>query len=237
MSDRRVATGLVTAIAALGLMLILVLAGSAALVRDAQDPEITGFGYTFGGYGAGLAWPIFALLSAALPGAALVAALRPDLRSGRRALAVAMGAAAWIAAAVEGVRPPTSRTGVFTGGYVHGTPLHPDAFIPCMDPARPLPRGVELGFGRVQDLPLWALVRVPEKGWHGSHPGDWPNTVSDSHGGLYFTVRVRGTLTGPGNYGIPAGFQYRLRIDSVLYTQPRHMGDDPACGAQKADRG
>jgi hypothetical protein len=231
MPDRRVATGLTLTIAALGLVLILVLAGTAALELDAPGPErFTGFGYTFGGYAAGLAWPVLALLSAALAGAALVAALRPDLRSGRRAVAVALGAAAWIAAAVEGVRPPTSRTGVFTGGYVHGTPLHPDAFIPCTDSARPLPRGVELGFGRVQDLPLWALVRVPEKGWHGSHPGDWPHGTSDSHGGLYFTIRVRGTLTGPGNYGIPAGFQYRLRIDSVLSTRPRRAGHPPCPG-------
>jgi hypothetical protein len=236
MPDRRVAAALTLTIAVLGLVLILVLAGSAALVRDAPGPErFTGFAHTFGGYGAGLAWPAFALLSVALAGALLVAALRPDLRSGPRAFAVALGAAAWIAAAVEGVRPPTSRTGVFTGSLVYGTVLHPDAFVPCIDPARPLPRGVELGFGRVQDLPLWALVRVPEKGWHGSHPGDWPHRPSDSHGGLYFTVRVRGTLTGPGNYGTPAGFQYRLRIDSVLYTSPQYSGDvDQACGEQEA---
>jgi hypothetical protein len=234
MEDRRVATGLATAIAALGLVLVLVLAGTAALLRDAPGPErFTGFAYTVGGYGAGLAWPVFALLSVALAGAGLVAVLRPDLRGRRRALVLAVGAAAWIAAVVEGVRPPAWRSGVFTGEYTYGTPLHPDSFTPCIDPARPLPRGVELGFGRVQELPVWAVVRVPGKGWHGSHPGDWPSTVSDSHGGLYFRVRLRGTLTGPGNYGIPAGFQYRLRIDSILETAPLHPMYDEACEGEQ----
>jgi hypothetical protein len=230
MPDRRVATGLTLAIAVLSLVLILVLAGSAALALDEPGPErYMGFGYIFGGYGAGLAWPAFALLSVALAGAGLVAALRPDLRSGRRAAAVALGAAAWIAAAAEGVRPPTSRTGVFTGELVYGTNMHPDLFVPCRDPARPLPRGAELGVGRAQQMPLMALVRIPEKGWHGSHPRDWPSTGSDSHGGLYFTLRVRGTLTGPGNYGIPPAYQYRLRVDSILHAAPRHPADDRPC--------
>lgn len=230
MRDRSVATFLTITIEALSLLLMLVLAGTAALVLGRQGPKwVEGFGYTFGGFGAGLAWPVFALLSVALAGAGLVAALRPDLRSGRRAFAVAMGTAAWIAAVVEGVRPPASRTGVFTGELVYGTVMHPDAFIPCEDPARPLPRGVELGFGRVQELPLWALVRVPGEGWHGSHPHDWPHKVSDPHGGLSFRVRLRGTLTGPGSYGFPAGFQYRLRIDSILHVVPRHPAGDRPC--------
>ncbi|HYW12179.1 MAG TPA: hypothetical protein VE871_09480, partial [Longimicrobium sp.] len=67
------------------------------------------------------------------------------------------------------------------------------------------------------------------RGWHGSHPDDWPNTVSDSHGGQYFTLRVRGTLTGPGNYGFPPAFQYRLRVDSILHVAPRHPADDRTC--------
>jgi hypothetical protein len=235
MRDRKVASFLVIAIEALSLVLMLVLAGSAALVlRDRVPKWVEGFGNIFGGLGAGLAWPVFALLSVALAGALLVAALRPDLRSGRRAFAVVLGAAAWIAAVVEGVRPPTSRTGVFTGELVYRTLLHADAFIPCIDPARPLPRGVELGFGRVQDIPLWALVRIPDEGWHGSHPRDWPHTVSNSHGGLYFTLRVRGTLTGPGNYGFPPGFQYRLRIDSILHVAPQHPADDPPCATYRA---
>lgn len=230
MRDRRVATFLVVTIDALSLVLVLVLAGSAALVLRGEVPEqVEGFAHTFGGYGAGLAWPVLALLSFALAGAGLVAALRPDLRSGRRAITLALGAAAWTAAVVQGVRPPASRSGVFTGELVYGTPLHPDAFIPCRDPARPLPRGVELGFGRIQDIPIWALVRIPGQGWHGNHPRDWPNSVSDSHGGLYFTLRVRGTLTGPGNYGFPPAFQYRLRIDSILQVEPRHPADDRPC--------
>lgn len=230
MRDRRVAAFLVICIEALSLLLMLVLAGSAALVLREGSPQwVEGFGTIFGGLGAGLAWPVFALLTAALAGAGLVAALRPDLRSGRRAFAVALGAAAWIAAVVEGVRPPVARTGVFAGELVYGTLIHPDAFVPCVDPARPLPRGVELGFGRVQDIPLWALVHVPDEGWHGSHPRDWPSTTSNSHGGRYFTLRVRGTLTGPGNYGFPPAFQYRLRIDSILYVAPRHPADDPPC--------
>jgi hypothetical protein len=171
---------------------------------------------------------VFALLSVALAGAGLVA-LRPDLRSPRRAFAVVLGAAAWIAAVVEGVRPPMAHTGVFTGEFVYGTPLHPDAFIPCVHRARPLPRGAELGYGRVQDIPVWALVTVPRRGWHGSHPGDWPHTVSDSHGGLYFVLRVRGTLTGPGNYVFPPAFQYRLHVDSILHVAARHPADDPLC--------
>lgn len=230
MEDRRAATVLSNILVALSVVLTLVLAGSAALrPRGQAPPWLEKFGHVFGGYGAGLAWPVFGLLTLALACAALVLALRPDLRGRRRAFTLALGAAAWIAAAVMGVRPPTSRTGVFAGELVYGTVMHPDLFVPCTDPARPLPRGPALGLGRVQPVPLLALVHVPEGGWNGSHPRDWPSTVSDSHGGLYFSVRVRGTLTGPGNYGMPAAYEYRLRIDSVLHVVPRHPADDRPC--------
>jgi hypothetical protein len=230
MRDRRVAAFLVLAIEALSLLLMLVLAGSALLgLRERIPKWVEGFARTFGGLGTGLVWPLFALLSVALAGAVLVAALRPDLRSGRRAFTVALGVAAWIAAVVDGVRPPMSRTGVFTGEYAYSTAMHPDLFIPCRDPARPLSRGAGLGLRHIQDGPLMAVVQVPGRGWHGSHPGNWPSTTSDSHGGLYFTVRVRGTLTGPGNYGFPPAFPYRLRIDSVLHVAPRHPADDRPC--------
>lgn len=230
MQDRRVASFLMITIGALSLVLLLVLAGTAALVLEERGPEwVETFAYWFGGMAAGLAWPVLALLSVALAGAVLVAALRPDLRSRRRALVLAVGAAAWIAAVVEGVRPPTSHTGVFTGEFVYGTLMHPDAFVPCKDPARPLSHGVELGFGRVQEIPVWALVQVPEDGWRGSHPRDWPSTRMDPHGGSYYNLRVRGTLTGPGNYGVPAAFQYRLRIDRILEITPRHPADDRLC--------
>lgn len=230
MRIRRAAAFLMITLVALSLVLMLVLGGSAALrPRGQAPPWLEKFGHTFGGYGAGLAWPVFALLTVALAGAALALALRPDLRSRRLAFTLALGTAAWIAAVVMGVRPPTSRTGVFAGELVYGTVMHPDVFLPCIDPARPLPRGPALGFRRVQHIPLLALVNIPERGWNGSHPRDWPSTVSDSHGGLYFSVRVHGTLTGPGNYGIPAAFEYRLRIDSVLQVVPRHPADDRPC--------
>jgi hypothetical protein len=230
MRDRRLAAVLTIIIVALSVVLLLVLAGSAALGPRGQG-WVDRFAYYFGGWGAGLAWPVFALLTAALAGAGLVAALRPDLRSGRRAFALALGGAACIAALVAGVRPPTSRTGVFTGEFVYGTVMHPDLLVLCVDSARPPPRDGTLGFNRKRDLPPLALVRVPRHGWHGSHPKDWPHTVSDSHGGLYFHLRARGTLTGPGNYGRPPAFQYRLHIDSILHVTPRRPGNVRPCDA------
>lgn len=231
---RRAADVLTVAIEALGLLLMLILAGSAALpYLDTLPGVVDGFARVFGGWGVWLAWPLLALLCVSVASVIGAAAIWPRLRSGRRTVAVVLGASACVAAVVEGVRPPVSRTGVFTGGFVYGTVMHPDIFIPCSDTAPSLPRGGGLGFEQIQELPLMALIRVPERGWHGSHPRDWPHTVSDSHGGLYYTIRVRGTLTGPGNYGSPPAIQYRMRIDSVLSTTPRRPGSMSDC--QKGD--
>jgi hypothetical protein len=62
--------------------------------------------------------------------------------------------------------------------------------------------------------------RVPDAGWHGSHPDRWPSTTPDVHGTQSWLARVRGRLVGPGQYGTPALMQYRLEVDGVLRVAP-----------------
>jgi hypothetical protein len=226
------ATALTAATTAMSILLVLVLAGGGAIEREKQLPELVfTVGAVFGFWGAGLAWPLFALTGAAMLALLGLGALRGELQSPRRGAALLLGAIALHAAWLIGVRPPAVRTGVFTGTYVHGwVSMQPDALLPCQDPAHPWPRGTELPIGpRDRELPLMAAVRLPEEGWHGSHPGNWPPSRSDSHGTQYWLVRVRGTLIGPGQYGWPPAMHYKLRVDSVLDVRPQRMFQDE-CG-------
>lgn len=229
---KRVAALLTAAITVMSVLLILVLAGAAVLDRVEQPRGFgAGFGQIFGFFGAGLAWPLFALVGAAMLGLLALGAARPGLQSSRRGAALILGAAALHGAWSMGVRPPASRTGEFLGTYVHGSvSLEPDFLVPCQDPAHPLPRGAELPIGpRDREIPVMAAIRLPEQGWHGSHPRDWPDSWSDVHGTQYWLVRVRGTLVGPGQYGWPPVMHYRLRVDSVLSVRPDRMFQDE-CG-------
>jgi hypothetical protein len=227
-----VAALLTAAITAMGILLILVLAGGAVIDREKQIPErIAEVGKIFGFFGAGLAWPLFALVAAAMLGLLALGAVRGELQSPRRGAALMLGAVALHAAWLLGLRPPAARTGEFLGTYVHGSlSLKPDLLIPCQDPAHPLPRGMELPLGpRDPEIPVMAAIRLPDEGWHGSHPRNWPDSWSDVHGTQYWLVRVRGTLIGPGQYGWPPAMHYRLRVDSVLSVRPDRMFQDE-CG-------
>ena len=228
----RVAAGLAGAITGMSIFLILILAGSVGLARF--DVRHSAFfpSMVFGGFAAGLAWPLFALVAASMLVLLAPAMVRRELRTPRRGAALLLGATALHAAWLFGIRPPGERTGVFHGGFVYGHyGFRPDYFTPCEDPARPLPRGADLVKGAMEPgAPLLAAaVYLPEDVWHGSHPRNWPPTQSDSHGTRYWLVRVRGTLKGPGQYGRPALMQYRLDVDSVLSVAPRRMFQDE-CG-------
>ncbi len=227
----RLAAGLAGAITAMSILLILILAGSIGLARFDVHHAAFFLSMVFGAYAAGLAWPLFALVAAAMLALLALAIARREVRTPRRGAAVRLGAIALHAAWLIGIRPPGERTGVFEGGFVYGHyGFRPDYFIPCQDPARPLPPGADLVKGaRPADFPLVAAVYLPEDGWHGSHPRNWPSTQSDSHGTQYWLVRVRGTLRGPGQYGRPALMQYRLDVDSVLSVAPRRLFQDE-CG-------
>lgn len=177
-------------------------------------------------HAAGLVRPLFAFLSAAIPTALLVAIVLPDRRTWRVGLVLVLAAGAWLAARGMGVRPPTSRTGVFYGMVVYGTVLHADVFVPCPDSAPPLPRGADLVRGGPEQLPVLASIRVPSSGWYGSHPSRWQRSWSDSHGGRYYIVHLRGTMSGPGHYGgLPPFAQYRFDVDSVVAIQTRRRED------------
>lgn len=228
----RVAAILTGAIAGMSILLVLVLAGGAAIEGEDQIPEfVYGLGGTFGTWGAGLAWPLFALVAGAMLGLLALGAVRGKLQSPRRGAALLLGAVALNLAWLTGVRPPASRTGEFLGTYVHGwLSVRHDVLIPCQDPAHPWPRGTELPLGpRDTEVPLMAAIHLPEEGWHGSHPRNWPRSWSDIHGTQYWLVRVRGTLVGPGQYGWPPLMHYRLRVDSVLSVRPDRMFQDE-CG-------
>jgi hypothetical protein len=123
---------------------------------------------------------------------------------------------------------------VFHGEFVYGHQgFRPDYLRPCQDPRRPLSRGADLVGGALpHDFPVLAAVDVPRDGWHGSHPRNWPPTQSDGHGVQSWRVRVRGTLTGPGQYGRPALMHYRLEIDSVLAVAPDERPVDE-CGVPR----
>lgn len=69
-------------------------------------------------------------------------------------------------------------------------------------------------------LHVWVDVR--RSSWRGHPPASWPREGSDGHGDLYFFVRWRGTLTGPGRYGDYGGIhEYSFTVDSVIEHQPR----------------
>ncbi|WP_420125162.1 hypothetical protein [Longimicrobium sp.] len=229
----RLAAGLAGAITGMSVLLILILAGSVGLGWFGQDHGASVWAMLFGGYGAGLAWPLCALTAAAILILLALGVARREVRTLRRGSAVLLGATALHAAWLFGIRPPTERTEVFTGTFVYGHyGFRPDYLALCEDPAHPLARGADLLEGAVEPgMPVLAAVSIPEQGWRGSHPRAWPSTRSDSHGTRYWQLRVRGTLRGPAQYGRPALMQYRLKVDSVLSVAPSRVFQDE-CGVE-----
>lgn len=228
----RLAAGLTGAITGMSIFLILILAGSVGLARyDVSQNAFYG-AMLFGGYAAGLAWPLFALVVASMAALLVAAGVCVELRTLRRGSALLLGATALHAAWLFGIRPPAHRTGVFSGTFVYGhLGFRPDYLHLCEDPSRPLPRGADLVKGALEPgaRMLMAAIHLPEDGWHGSHPRDWPSTQSDSHGTRYWLVRMRGTLKGPGQYGRPGLMQYRLEVDSVVSVARSRIFQDE-CG-------
>ncbi|HEY0016385.1 MAG TPA: hypothetical protein VGC13_08705 [Longimicrobium sp.] len=227
----RLAAGLAGAITGMSILLVLILAGSVGLAWFDADHGAFPWALLLGGFGAGLAWPLFALITAAMLVLLVAAGVRAALRTTRRGSALLLGATALHAAWLFGIRPPAERTGVFTGKFVYGhMGFRPDYLHLCDDPTRPLPRGSDLVKGALPvDFPLLAAIYLPEDGWHGSHPRDWPSTESDSHGTRHWLVRMRGTLKGPGQYGRPGLMPYRLDVDSVVSVGRSRMFQDE-CG-------
>lgn len=212
--------------------LIVVLVCSTALAWRRPYPDgPAGVAFLIGLFGPGIVWPACVLIAGAGVGALGLAAARPELRTRGTGAAVLLAIVGLHAAWVAGVRPPVSRTGVFAGEFVYGhMGFRPDFFVPCQEPARPLPRGADLLKGAMEPgMPILAAVDVPERGWHGAHPRRWPATESDSHGTRHWLVRVRGRLTGPAQYGTPALMQYRLDVDTVLEVSPKRTFQDE-CG-------
>jgi len=213
----RLATTLTLALTGMSLLLMLILAGAASLRRDDLPERVEAFGRLFA-HGAGLAWPLFALLAIAMVALLAIAGGRAEVRSRRRGSALLLAAIALHAAWLVGIRPPTSRDGVFLGTFVYGHyGVRPEMLLICADSTGPLPRGPELVLGAEEyELPVTAATHLPDAGWAGSHPRDWPRTYSDSHGAQSWLVRLRGRLTGPGHYGWPPALHYRLEVDSVV---------------------
>lgn len=218
---RRLASILTWIIAPLSLFLLLVVVpallaqapGASDFVRNLADSATLG---------AGRVWAASVLVAIALTIQSGLMVLWSSLRSWGRATVLALGALAIGATWAAGVRPPTTREGVFRGTYaVHPLDFSADMFFPCEDPAKPLPRGAQLGWAGSRDTFLVVAVRPPGRGWHGSHPSDWPDTYSDVHGVKYYLVQLRGRLTGPGQYGWPPAAQYKLKVDSVVSMRPR----------------
>jgi hypothetical protein len=219
------------AIAAMSIVLLLILAGSVGLAWFDVEHGAYPWAMLFGGLGAGLAWPLFALIAAGVLVLLVRAIVGRKLPGAGRGSALLLALTALHAAWLFGIRPPAERTGVFLGEFVYGHHgFRPDYFTPCAEPARPLPRGPDLVRGALPvDFPVIAAVYVPDEGWHGSHPDNWPDVQSDSHGTRSWLVRLRGTLRGPGQYGRPALMQYRLQVDSVLSVAPGRIYQDQ-CG-------
>lgn len=230
----RMAAGLTGAVAGMSIFLILILAGSVGLGWFDVNHGAFPWAMLFGGVAAGLAWPLFALIAAAMLALLAIAILRREMRTGWRASALLLGAAALHAAWEFGIRPPGERNGVFQGMFVYGhLGFRPDFLGICEDPASPLPRGADLVRGAMEEeMPVMAAIHLPDEGWRGSHPREWPETRSDVHGTQYWLVRVRGRLTGPGQYGRPALMQYRLDVDSVLSVAPMRIFQDE-CGVDR----
>ena len=227
----RLAAGLTGAISGMSIFLVLILAGAVAnrwrgdVSQFGQD-----WGLVFGGYAAGLAWPLSALIAAAMLALLVIAGVGAKLRTPRRGSALLLGATALHAAWLFGIRPPASRPVVFLGKYVHGDwNQATDYFFPCEDPGRRLPRGADLTRPLIESDGLRISVPLPDSGWAGSHPRHWPSSVSNSHGTQYWLVRLRGTITGPGHYGRPPIMHYRMRVDSVLSVAPMYEWEDE-CG-------
>ena len=227
----RLAAVLTVAINGMSIFLVLILAGSVGLSWYGATQRAPFAAMLFGGFAAGLAWPLFAGIAAAMLALLALGVARRALRTPRRGSALLLGAIALHAAWLFGIRPPGTRTGVFHGQFYFGHyGFRPDFLMPCQDPARPLPRGADLVRSAMEPHSLLLVaVPVPKAGWHGSHPRNWPRTRSDSHGTQSWQVRVRGTLTGPAQYGTPALMQYRLQVDSVLSVAPSRMFQDE-CG-------
>jgi hypothetical protein len=226
----RLAAGLTGSITAMSMLLILILAGSVALALPPSH-DLFPWALLLGGVGARLVWPLFALIVAAMAALLVAAGVCAELRTPRRGSALLLGVVALHAAWLFGIRPPGVRTGVFEGRFVYGhMGFRPDYLSFCEDPANPLPRGADLVSHVLEsEPPPMAAIHVPDAGWHGSHPDRWPFTTSDSHGTQSWLVRVRGKLIGPGQYGVPALMQYRLKVDSVLSVAPLIWRQDE-CG-------
>lgn len=228
---KRLPACLTGAITGMSIFLILILAGSIGLGRFAVQSDAFPWAMLFGGFGARLAWPLFALIAGAMLVLLSLGMVRREVRTPRRGSALLLGATALHAAWLFGIRPPAERTGVFAGAFVYGhLGFRPDYLGLCEDPAHPLPRGADLVSRAIEfEMPVLAAVHVPDQGWRGSHPRDWPSTRSDSHGTQTWLLRVRGTLRGPAQYGRPALMQYRLEVDSVLSVAPSRIFQDE-CG-------
>lgn len=218
-APKKLARVLAILMAGASLLLIAILVAGVILDSYRRYPEpVEGVAWMLF-HAAGMAWPLVVLLGCALA-AALLLATRPRFRTRWLWPGCVLAGGALLTAWSMGVRMPVTRTGVFAGRYVH----HP---VCCRDldlflPDDSLPRGAQIGLvaHQRQGTPVMAAVRVPESGWHGNHPDQWKIDYSDSHGATYFCLRVRGRLTGPGQYGWPPAFQYRLRVDSVVSVRP-----------------
>jgi hypothetical protein len=229
----RLAAGLAGTLAAASIVLVLILAGTASVVSEGLSGRLGEIGRMFA-FGIGFAWPLFVYIACAMPGLLLLAGLRRELRNRKRIAAILLGIIALGTAWTMGMRPPASREGVFRGKFVYGSlGISPELVLLCEDSSGALPRTPRVLMGdQPAELPPLAAVRVPKKGWAGSHPRDWPQTRSDVHGAEYWQVRLRGRLIGPGHYGWPPGLHYRLVVDSVVSVLPdRH--DQDACGVHR----
>ncbi len=221
-------------VAALSTCLAAILSGSWLMESyDRISSRLQGLGYLLM-HGAGLALALAVLLLIALAASLLLMIVRPALRSRRLTVTCVFGCGVLLWAWTAGVRLPQVHTGEFTGRYV----LHPlccrsDIFIPTGNLVHRLRRGAALGQPQEwrTEVPIIAAVSRPRRGWRGGAPESWPATYSDSHGAQSFCVRVRGRLTGPGQYGWPPVLQYRLRVDSVVRTAARLPGEDRDCTA------
>jgi hypothetical protein len=216
----------------LSAVLILILLGSAALQGvDTVPNRFVASALALGLYATSAAWPVFVTLIVVLVTATTFEITRVKIERWRWMIIV-IGAATVVWAWSEGIRRPLTHEGIFVGEYIL-SPLNfePDLFLPCEEGKYGLPRGAELGHGALGgiEVPIMAAVDVPNSGWHGVRPTEWPDTFSDSHGAQYFFVRMKGKMIGPGNYGSPPYAHYKFQVDSVLSTSPRLSVDPSDC--------
>jgi hypothetical protein len=116
----RLAATLTAGITGMSIFLILILAGSVGLRRLDVTHDAFHAAMVFGGYSAGLAWPLFAATVAAMLVLVALGLARRELRTQRRGPALLLGAIALHAAWLFDIRPPAGRTGVFEGEFVYG---------------------------------------------------------------------------------------------------------------------